>query len=480
MHTISNSMFRDNVRDSHQIPVTPIITKIVDCGAFQRLRYIRQMGLSSYVFQTAEHSRFSHSLGVYATARETFTTLAQRVEPNIAFPAMRFDEQAELEFCIAAMCHDLGHTAFSHVLEGNLLPRSFENHEDCTLEILRTDPELREVIDGEVDMDAVMLLIRGRHANRALSHLVSGVFDLDRCDYLFRDSSNAGVKYGQFDFAWLLHALQISFNSLGQPVLVFDGARGLEALRQFLAARHHMYKQVYFQHTIRAGEILLKSIFERISGEGVPSTFLQKVPKGLRHLVQGEPVTLDDLLITMDVEVLYLIRMLSEESGDPILRRLCLDFIRRKFPKVVLDSARSHIRLTELLPPQLRHELQPLEFDFSVEPPLPGMLPIDLGQGSDILEECKKIAAEALRAEGEVPELANYLVRPDYLPFRAYSKTGIKLRYGDEELSLDDLAEGKLRYPQVPELTENFEVYRVYAPEAAREAVREFLDSQRR
>ena len=107
------------------------------------------------------------------------------------------------------------------------------------------------------------------------------------------------------------------------------------------------------------------------------------------------------------------------------------------------------------------------------------MLPLDLPVEPDIIEECRSLAAEALAAEGDMPELAAYLVRPDYLPFSACSKTGIKLRYRDQEVALDDLAEGRLSYPEIPELTENFEIYRVYAPAGTQDVVRSHLEQRR-
>lgn len=472
MQSISNMLFRDNVRGDHRIPVTEDITRIVDCEAFQRLRHIRQMGLSSYVYQTAEHSRFAHSLGVYASARETFRSLAQRAPRNIHFPSMRFDEHAEREFCIAAMCHDLGHTAFSHVLEGNLLPRSFDNHEECTVEILRDDEELRKAIGEEVDIDSVMLFIRARHPNKSLSHLVSGLFDLDRCDYLLRDSENSGVRYGHFDFPWLLHTLSLSFNTTGQPILAFDGAKGLEALRQFLAARQHMYRQVYYQPTIRAAEILLKSIFERISHVGIESLLVRRCPKGLQNIVQGDPVTIDDFRITTDIEVIYFIRMLSEESSDPVLKRLCSDFRRRRFPKAALDSGRSHLPIDKLLVIEAGGHGSAVEED-------DGLLPLGFKKESDIILECQQVAKDYLIEIGDIPELAEYLVRSDPLTFTSYAKTEIKLSYTDHEVLLDQLATKALTYPCVPELTETFKLYRVYAPEACRNAVAERLARHR-
>ncbi|HEX8642533.1 MAG TPA: HD domain-containing protein, partial [Allosphingosinicella sp.] len=196
---LKNSVFRDNIRDNRLIEVPPEVRRIIGTKDFQRLRRVRQMGLSYLVFPTAEHSRFSHSIGVYATAREFFHKLRIKAdELTIEVPALQFNEAAEKSFCAAAMCHDLGHTAFSHVLEKTLLPASVRRHEDCSIRLLRESPELRDAVEEYTgDLNSVALFIdRERdHPNLALNTLISGPFDVDRADYLIRDSQAAGVRY---------------------------------------------------------------------------------------------------------------------------------------------------------------------------------------------------------------------------------------------------------------------------------------------
>ena len=136
---IHNSVFRDNIAGNRLIEADQHIRRIVDTEEFQRLRHIRQMGLASYVFPTAEHSRFAHSLGVYATARAAYQQLRTR-SADLDLPLLvRFDDEVEAEFCIACLCHDLGHTPFSHVLENTLLPEGYRSHEECTLALLSTE-----------------------------------------------------------------------------------------------------------------------------------------------------------------------------------------------------------------------------------------------------------------------------------------------------------------------------------------------------
>ena len=152
------------------------------------------------------------------------------------------------------------------MLEDIFLPEGYLNHEDCTLALLREDNELSRAIRNlnGVDIEAVGKLISGRHPNKALAGMISGALDVDRADYLIRDSQMAGVGYGKFDFNWLIHAVDVEQNSIGAPIVVLDGARGIDSLRQYFAARKHMHKQVYFHPTVRAAQKHLRAILERI------------------------------------------------------------------------------------------------------------------------------------------------------------------------------------------------------------------------
>ena len=114
------------------------------------------------------------------------------------------------------------------------------------------------------DLDAVRLFLTREHINRALTVLVSGSFDADRADYILRDSYMTGVNYGRYDLNWLFHSMTIETNRNEQPILVLDSRRGLDSLRQFLSARRYLYRQVYFHSAVRAAQVLLKAIFDRI------------------------------------------------------------------------------------------------------------------------------------------------------------------------------------------------------------------------
>lgn len=198
---VRNSVIRDNIESNRLIEVPLSVRQVLDFGEFQRLRNIRQMGLSSFVFPTAEHSRFAHSVGVYATARQVFSQLHDRaLALRLSGPWFRFDTEAETDFSIPALCHDIGHTAFSHVLEGVLLPAGFLSHEDCTRTLIADSrTHVSQEIRNVADQEAVLAFLDKKHPNKALNDLISSPFDVDRCDYILRDSLMSGVEYGKYD-----------------------------------------------------------------------------------------------------------------------------------------------------------------------------------------------------------------------------------------------------------------------------------------
>ena len=229
IYPISNTVIRDNIEGNRLIEAPKEVRSVIDTREFQRLRFIKQMGLSSFVFPTAEHSRFAHSLGVYANAKLVFDHLRKRAEPlDLQLEGLMFDPTTELEFCLAALCHDIGHSAFSHVLENVLLPEGMKNHEDCTLAILKDDTDISEKIDSVADRDAIINMLTKVHPNKALCDLISSTFDVDRCDYVLRDSMMAGVEYGKYDLKWLVHAITVETNKLGQPVVLLDGPERIQ------------------------------------------------------------------------------------------------------------------------------------------------------------------------------------------------------------------------------------------------------------
>jgi HD superfamily phosphohydrolase len=263
-----------------------------------------------------------------------------------------FDENLERAFLAAALCHDIGHTAYSHALETVLLPAktasenngtvpTVRNHEDCTLLLLQADLELTRRIREVCDADQVLQFLKGDHWVDGLCKLLSGPIDVDRADYLLRDTRAAGLVYGLHDLDWMIRSVFLWPDQNRRLRLVFDSARGLVALRHFLAARRSMYQQVYWHRTVRGAEQVIRAMFERAItiGSGLGDTMEGAIPWGLKTLLRegrhGKRPTIEEFLATDDVAVLAIIKLWARSSEDSLLRYLAQRFLQRRLPKEV-------------------------------------------------------------------------------------------------------------------------------------------------
>lgn len=330
-------LYRDPVHNiitlSDSVADDALLIGLIDTPEFQRLRNIRQLGLALYTFQGAEHSRFTHSLGVMHIMTRVLDQLEKR---NRIAPADRVAARA------AALLHDIGHGPFSHVIEKVLLQRHerwsvriIANRRTAINQLLRDfDPRLPErVVD----------LIEHRFQPAWLGQLVSSPLDVDRFDYLLRDSLMTGVKYGNFDLEWIIHALEI------EPVTgqLFVGSRGLFAAEEYLLARHYMFRQVYFHRTLRAAEAVLMSILRR-AVELHRAGRLGFVLKDsvVERLLSGKRLRTAEYLRFDDHDVMFHLKQWANER-DRILRDLARRFIERRLFKTidlpVEDSQRAEV-----------------------------------------------------------------------------------------------------------------------------------------
>jgi len=284
---------------------------VADHPWVQRLRNIRQTGFSQMAFPGASHTRYVHSLGVMHLAGLAF---------DHAYRAWTFDrpdarERFRSAVRVAALCHDLGHPPFSHCLEFAMPPladlgltwirpeRRKATHEDYTVAILeRTD--LGRTIDRSFPFTArhVAALVRsdvkagddffvdgGLDHRRLLSQIVSSELDVDRLDYLPRDATFTGARYGQVDTDWLLSNLS-TWVANGQVNLAIEG-RAVYAFDHFLLARHHMFLMVYFHHK----SVIYEEMLRRwLSGPECP----WPLPSDLDRYLHADDVALTAFLRT--------------------------------------------------------------------------------------------------------------------------------------------------------------------------------------
>jgi hypothetical protein len=239
---------------------------LINTREFQRLRRIRQLGFSEFVFPGATHTRFSHCIGVFHTARQLLKVLKRKSEKP-------YDLDRARVAAIAALLHDIGHGPFSHVFE-NVKDGSGGkiSHEEWSAKILRGDTEVHAVLDKSVLADQVAAMILEEEPRDIYSTIVSSQFDADRLDYLRRDQYMTGTGLGHFDYDWLIDSLEVGKvlrETEGEdPVEVsvfFLNHKGLQAAEGYLLARFQMYHQVYMHKTTRGAEQLLREVLSRVA-----------------------------------------------------------------------------------------------------------------------------------------------------------------------------------------------------------------------
>ena len=218
-------IYRDSVHNIIRLKTDSesgkLLVRLIDTREFQRLRRVRQLGLAHFAYQAAEHSRFTHSLGALH--------LATRVLAKLDL-TNKISGEARIAVQCAALLHDVGHGAFSHVLESIL---DF-HHENFTIEaVLSDETEIGQILKNFSNElpENIADIIRGTFRPMALAQLVSSQLDVDRMDYLLRDSLMTGAKYGIYDLEWIIKSLEID----EENDRLYVSARGIYAVEDYLA-----------------------------------------------------------------------------------------------------------------------------------------------------------------------------------------------------------------------------------------------------
>ncbi|HEY4130310.1 MAG TPA: HD domain-containing protein, partial [Gemmatimonadaceae bacterium] len=264
----------------NNIRLDPLSFELIDTPAFQRLRYVRQLGLAFLVYPGATHSRFEHALGAYHLARRTLNLFEELAD----YDAVGRDECAIIR--VAALLHDIGHYPFSHALE----EIGAMHHEEVARPLI-TDGEVANVLRRELGADApekVMALIRGESAS-PLQGLISGSIDLDKLDYLRRDAFMCGVSYGEIDVDRLINALTLVRDpESGQPSVGMV-EKGLSALESLLFAKYQMYRNVYWHHAVRSATAMYKRLVTDALDTGTldARTLAGFTDEGLLHTLES-------------------------------------------------------------------------------------------------------------------------------------------------------------------------------------------------
>ncbi|QBQ08194.1 HD superfamily phosphohydrolase [Spiroplasma gladiatoris] len=308
---------RDNVHGDIKIK-DEVIKELINTKEFQRLRRIIQLGGGQFVFPGANHTRFSHSIGVYHVIGKFL---------NNVHIGKQITNNDKLLVQIAGLLHDLGHGPFSHTFEKI---STVQPHEKYTADIILGKTEVNAVLKKHgLNPENVVAIIEGTYKNSLLNSFVSSQLDADRLDYLLRDSINTGVSYSKLDLDWIIRNARIINNKL-----VFR-LKALYAVENYLLGRFYMFKQIYHHNVSFRFDYTLKSWFMRLTDlYNNNYEFKNKdVINSLKDLLEGKKCNLEDYLRLDDYTMIEWIKKTQFEE-DEILRDFANRIINRKFLKV--------------------------------------------------------------------------------------------------------------------------------------------------
>ena len=304
---------RDPLWDT--IRVDPTAARIVDTVAFQRLRYIRQLGLAHLVYPGATHTRFDHALGVYHLTSTALRLLRERGET----PPEVWEGEELIPY--AALLHDIGHYAFSHALE-ELEPERVPADHEAVAQRFFHSPDLRAALAplGLGAEDKIHALIKGE-GEIALRGLVSGSLDLDKMEYLRRDAYFCGVPYGQVDVDRLIQGLVLLPSPETGLWEIGVHEKAVAALESLLFAKYQMFRNVYWHHAVRAATALYKRIVDEAVGAGL--------------------VDPEELIGPTDEQLLFEIQARAADDDGEVAERLMTRWIpalrQRRLPKRAVE-----------------------------------------------------------------------------------------------------------------------------------------------
>jgi hypothetical protein len=288
-----------------------LLAKIIDTKEFQRLRRIKQMGLGSFTFHGAEHTRFSHSLGTLFTAKKMINHFSK------SFPQIK---EHKAEILVTALLHDIGHGPFSHTSE----KLNDHTHEYWTKKIIISNTSINRLLKrfNKKLPSLVIQTLENKRNLPYLSQIISSYIDCDRLDYLLRDSYFVGVPYGITNLDRIIASLEIDSKS---KKIVVKETVGLDTIIHYLHARYSMYQQVYQHKKNLASDFLLKKIIDRAKEIKVKN--ISKPLAGWLYNTSIESyLQVDDYILVANIE-----NWIQEQ--DKILSDLSNRFINRNLFK---------------------------------------------------------------------------------------------------------------------------------------------------
>ena len=303
-------IFNDPIYGLVSFPYEFIYT-LIDHPYFQRLRRIQQLGMSSIVYPGATHSRFHHALGALH--------LCDRLITNLKLKGVFITDEEHESTLIAILLHDVGHGPYSHALEGEIIQL---HHEDLTIQIMH---RLNEEYEGRLTM--AIDIFRNRYHKKYLSSIISGQIDVDRMDYLSRDSFYTGVAEGIIGYDRIIKMMDVRDNQL-----VIE-EKGLHSIEKFLLSRYFMYQQVYLHKTALAADHMLKVFFKEYKIEVSVGNISNKSASLYKLLDDSEEIdsqkTLSHFLDIDDSDVMSCIKSCLDHENQ-VLSYLANGLLNRK------------------------------------------------------------------------------------------------------------------------------------------------------
>ncbi len=309
------------IRDSvyGDIRLNKFEVKIMDMPQFQRLRRIKQLGLISLIYPGATHTRFEHCIGTMNLGSK----LAE--ELNLT--------KDEIELIrVSGLLHDIGHGPFSHVSEGVLsVP-----HEELTKYVV-TKTSMRDLLEEKFDVNEIADIVNGKGR---LGPIISGELDVDRMDYLLRDSHNTGVSYGIIDYERIISNLKL------RDGLILD-IKGVQAAEGALVSRYFMYPSVYQHHTTR----IVNSMFRR----------------ALQKTIDEKIIDEKDIYKYDDNDIIAIFRQCNSEFVNDIMYRLDNRHIPKRVKTIRLDNFKSPEKMYKIDSQTLRKAEKEISEDFNID-----------------------------------------------------------------------------------------------------------------
>jgi HD superfamily phosphohydrolase len=317
-------IINDPVHGFIKIP-SALIYDIIEHPFLQRLRRIKQLGLTSYVYPGATHTRFQHALGA--------AHLMGMAIQNIRLKGLKVTEEEAEAATVAILLHDIGHGPFSHALEQSIIENF--THEDISALLM---DKLNEEFGGKLDL--ALRIFNNKYHKKFLHQLVSSQLDMDRLDYLKRDSFYTGVSEGVIGSDRIIKMLNVVDDNL-----VVE-AKGIYSIENFLIARRLMFWQVYLHKTVLAAENLVVKVLQRakyvashdsnlFAVNGLKYFFINNITR--ENLSQGKNEIISNFVNLDDNDIITSVKVWHNHP-DKVLSTLSGNLINRKLPKIIIQD----------------------------------------------------------------------------------------------------------------------------------------------